>query len=316
MSFTPDLRARIKERDKLYLRAKRMRNQLLLEQYRNMHRDIKNALKAAKNRYLADLVIQQTSPNKLWSCLRRLGLASESVQSALPHFSPTILNRHFAQISSTHPPCDLMTINNIIQRPLTISHPTFTFSTIQCQEVLHNLNLVAQKSRGLSPDHFPLKHLKPMFSTIAPYLTAIFNLSLTTGHFPPIWKTSYIIPLKKNANPLSPFDTRPIANPPHLSKVIDSLITQQIVLYLEKNLILHPRQCGFRRFHSTQTALLHLMDDVRLGIDCGAVTILVLFDFSKAFDTLNHTVILISLRDIGFDESALRWLLISIKSFS
>ncbi|WP_219822739.1 hypothetical protein, partial [Enterobacter cloacae complex sp. 4DZ3-17B2] len=140
-------------------------------------------------------------------------------------------------------------------RPLPNFHTTFSFTAINHHDVLLSLNLVAQKSRGLSPDHLPLEHLKSMFTTIAPYLTSIFNLSLISGYFPPIWKSSYIIPLKKIANPLCPSDTRPITNPPHLSKVIDSLVTQQITKYLEINCILHPKQCGFRKFHSTQTAL-------------------------------------------------------------
>ena len=229
-------------------------------------------------------------------------------QSALHHFSPSILNCHFAQVSSAQLSCDSVTLDNILQRSLPLTHPSFSFSPLTCQEVLNSLNHISNKSRGLSPDNLCLAHLKPLFNVLSPYLTHIFNLSFVTGIFPPVWKSSYIIPLNKIANPLSPSDTRPIANPPHLSKVIDSLATHQIIAFLKRNQLLHPKQCGFRRFHSTQTALLSLLDDVRMGIDRGFVTVLVLFDFSKAFDSLSHSVILTCLRDLGFVDTALRWM--------
>jgi len=252
-------------------------------------------------------VLQHTGSSQLWSCLRNLGLVSKPSQSALQHFPSKLLNSHFALVSSVHPPCDKVSFNTILKRPLPLLYPVFTFSFINQDQVLSRLNHILNKSRGLSPDHLCLAHLKSLFSVITPYLTTIFNLSLSTCNFPSIWKSSFIIPLKKIANPLSPADTRPIANPPHISKVIDSLATQQITIFLENNRILHQNQCGFRRFHSTQTALLHLFDNVRLGVDKGYVTVLVLFDFSKAFDSLSHTVILTCLRDIGFADTALGW---------
>ncbi|WP_219824483.1 hypothetical protein, partial [Enterobacter cloacae complex sp. 4DZ1-17B1] len=137
-------------------------------------------------------------------------------------------------------------LNNILHRPLPSTHPPFTFSSTNCHEVRNYLNVILQKSRGLSPDHLCLAHLEPLFPTISPYLTHIINTSFSTGIFPSVWKSSFIIPLKKIANPQNPSDTRPIANPPHLSKIIDSLATRQIITFLENNQLLHPKQSGFR----------------------------------------------------------------------
>ncbi|XP_018406192.1 PREDICTED: RNA-directed DNA polymerase from mobile element jockey-like [Cyphomyrmex costatus] len=303
--ISSDLRRRIKERDKLFTRAKRTSNPMLLEQYKNLRRDIKQDIKSAKNRYLGDLVLQQSSPNKMWSCLRRCGLVGGVSLSALHHFAPSTLNRHYVSISSSHPLCDHITFSSILSRPIPNGLQSFTFSPISHLEVLSSLNSILKKFRGLSPDQLPLAHLKQLFSVIVPYLVTLFNQSLSLGVFPSAWKSSFIIPLKKNPSPSNPSDTRTIANPPHLSKVIDSLVTHQIVAFHEANKLLHPKQCGFRRYHSTQTALLYLLDDIRMGVDRGYVTILVLFDFSKAFDSLSHSVILTCLRDIGFEDLAL-----------
>ena len=103
-------------------------------------------------------------------------------------------------------------------------------------------------------------------------------------------------------------DTRPTANLCHIAKVFDKIITVQLVNYLGKNNFLVPKQFGFRFGHSTQTALLYLTDCIREGIEDGLVTILMLFDFRKTFDTVKHESILVALKAIGFTGNALRFI--------
>ena len=72
--------------------------------------------------------------------------------------------------------------------------------------------------------------------------------------------------------------------------------------------MLDPRQSGYRSGFSTQTALIRVCHDVRQAVDSRCVTILVLFDFSKAFDTVSHSQLLIKLRKLGFSDGALKWI--------
>ena len=104
-----------------------------------------------------------------------------------------------------------------------------------------------------------------------------------------------------------PSDTRPIAQLPELSKVLERLVHNQLQGYLETNHLLHPRQAGFRHGHSTQTALLGVFDDIRYAIDKRMLTFLILFDSSKAFDSIPHTTLLAKLRAINLSTNALRW---------
>ena len=94
-------------------------------------------------------------------------------------------------------------------------------------------------------------------------------------------------PLRKVNPPSSLSDTRPIANLRELSKVFERVVHRQIIEYINMNDILDCRQSGFRGGYSTQSA--H-------AVDMGRVTILELFDFSKAFDTVSHSKLLIGLR--------------------
>ena len=82
---------------------------------------------------------------------------------------------------------------------------------------------------------------------------------------------------------------------------------EQLSGYLEVHRLLSPRQAGFRRVHSTQTALLGVLKDVRQAIDDRMLTLLILFDFSKAFDSIPDARLLAKLRALNMSDHALRW---------
>ena len=95
-------------------------------------------------------------------------------------------------------------------------------------------------------------------------------------------------------------DIRPIALLAFLSKVFERLMHPQITNYIETTALLDPFETGFREGHSTQTTLLKLTDDIRYGMDRKYVTLLLLFDFSKAFNTVCHFTLLQKLKTLGF----------------
>ena len=90
-----------------------------------------------------------------------------------------------------------------------------------------------------------------------------------------------------------------------LSKFFETVVHRQIIEYITTNNILDCRQSGFRAGYSTQSALLQVCHDVRHAVDMGRVTILLLFDFSKAFDTVSHSKLLIKLRSLEFSDIVL-----------
>ena len=114
--------------------------------------------------------------------------------------------------------------------------------------------------------------------------------------------------LKKVSIPSSTGDFRPIALLCFLSKVLEKLAHDQIVGFLNKSNVLEKFQAGFRKHHSTQTALIKLIDDIRMAKDKKLATLLLQFDFSKAFDNVSPSRLLKKLQDIGFSKTALQWL--------
>ena len=149
--------------------------------------------------------------------------------------------------------------------------------------------------------------MKIAIDFIAPYITHIINASFKHNKFPDRWKHAIIKPIPKNDNPASPSDFRPISLLPAISKIIEKIACRQICQFFAHNKRLDNLQSAYKKFHSTTTALLHITDDIYKATDKSLVTILILLDYSKAFDTANHKIILAKLQSFGFRDVALDW---------
>ena len=149
--------------------------------------------------------------------------------------------------------------------------------------------------------------LKGVISSIADPLEHIFNLSITSGVFPEQMKIAKVIPLFKKGNTLDASNYRPISLLSSLSKILEKLIFLRTVKFLKQNNTFTNSQFGFRQKHSTIHALLNFVDKVAHSIDDHSHLIGIFLDFSKAFDTINHDILLYKLSHYGIRGKALEW---------
>jgi len=119
---------------------------------------------------------------------------------------------------------------------------------------------------------------------------------LSKETFPSAWKHSIILPLPKISNPSFFTSLRPITLPSFLSRILERIIFTQLNHFLCNNKIIHEFQSGFRKHFSTITSILHLSDAVLRSFNSHSLSALVALDFSKAFDTVNHELLLAKLR--------------------
>ena len=138
-------------------------------------------------------------------------------------------------------------------------------------------------------------------------LTCLINLSFASNTFPQAGKKAEVIPHPKEGDHELPNNNRPISLLPALSKVLKRIALNQYLDYLTSHGRLTTHQRGNRKMHSTETLSLHVTDYIFKAIDAKKVTGMVLIDFSKAFDSLSHSVLLNKLWSLGTSASALSW---------
>ena len=180
----------------------------------------------------------------------------------------------------------------------TREYPPFKFQEVYEEVVLVQLRgLKVGKAVGLG--NIPARLLKDFAGIVNKPLTTIINASLRSGQVPSDWKAARVIPLFKKGKVVEMDDYRPISILPVISKVLERVVHQQLTRYLHEHKILSPYQCGFRKCHSTEFAALSFADTIRRNIDQGQLTGAVFIDLRKAFDTVNHDVLLDKLTEIG-----------------
>ena len=158
-------------------------------------------------------------------------------------------------------------------------------------------NLSIDKATG--EDQISCKLLKMTKNVIAESLCDIINKSLLTGVVPREWKKARVVPIFKSGDISSLNNYRPISILPIVSKIIERAVHQQLSEFLDQNQLLHPNQSGFRPKHSTATALAKLVNQWSLNIDNKDISGVAFIDLRKAFDTVDHELLLHKLACIG-----------------
>ena len=156
-------------------------------------------------------------------------------------------------------------------------------------------------------DNIGSRLIKDAKIIIVPILTKIINLGYKTSTFPDCMKKATIKALHKKDDPDDISNYRPISILPTLSKIFERAATDQLVRYLEYNNLLTTCQHAYRRFHSTQTCLVEVVNHIYKLTDSGKFAAVVSLDLSKAFDSISHTLLLEKLSTLGLSETTLNW---------
>ena len=143
-------------------------------------------------------------------------------------------------------------------------------------------------------DPIPTSVLYDCLDEIIPIGTNIINKSLSSGIVPQCFKHALVKSLlkKTSLDPNCLKHYRPVSNLPFLSKVLECIVLKQFLQHLQSHSLLEPFQSAYRECHSTETALLRIVNDLLQASDSGRVSILSLLDLSAAFDTIDHNILI------------------------
>ena len=152
-------------------------------------------------------------------------------------------------------------------------------------------------------DGLALQYLKDSLIITLPYISTVINTSIVNELFPEIWKHAIIKAIHKSGDKDEPSNFRPISLLPVLSKILEKVISIQLIDYLESNKLINDSQYAYRQKLSTEDALMSITEDLYKNFDDGKISLLILLDLSKAFDSVSHEILFDKLRKLGIDPT-------------
>ena len=171
----------------------------------------------------------------------------------------------------------------------------------QTQQIIESI----PSSKATGADELSVRLLKIAAPSIAPSLAKLINLCIAKHTFPSLWKQARVVPLHKCGSKSDKNNYRPISVLPILSKVFERHLFNALHNFLSSNNLLYNLQSGFKGHHSTETALITIIDRALNNLDNNCINGFIFADFKKAFDFVDHDVLLEKLRLYDLDDSSL-----------
>ena len=310
------LRTQIKLKNAKHKEALKSNDQTVKDEYKNIKRELHSSLRNSEISYYSNqLDLHRLDVGKRWKVLREiLNMNNPSSKKKLifdinnktttdPNEIATGFNNFFVTIgpqlaknikSDINPLSYVKSVNN-----------SMVLTDVTSTEVRNVIASLKNSSSGY--DEFPPFVGKSCVEAYIKPLTHLINLSLKSGVFPSELKLAKVVPIFKAGDTSAINNYRPISVLSFFSKVYEKIVYNHVLDFVDDNNVLYDYQYGFRHSHSTQQAIITLIDRISKSLVKGDIAIIILLDLKKAFDTVDHRILLRKLYAYGIRGTLLKW---------
>ena len=276
--------------------------------YTYYRRKVSKLCKRARRSFYSSTVkqLKECNPKKWWNNIKRLSGLSNKQQLTSIHHNGRILMGHeltdhiaklFCNVAKDIPPLNFTPVEVALVPEEYIISPSDVYNALICINV--------HKASG--PDEIPNLLFKSNAITLCSPVASIYNASIREGKVPPLWKSANVLPiLKKNTAQITDDDLRPISLTPTISKILEGFVFKwvfdQIAPYIDRYQYGNMKKC------STTLALIHMIHHWLAATDStGSVIRACMIDFSKAFDRIDHNILIKKLQALGVHPCLINW---------
>jgi len=288
-------------------RAKKTNRPAHWHKFRKLRNGLQKLIHYKYKLFLENLgSLVNNNPKKFWTffknktkshCLPQI-LKYKHYQGTTPTDKANLFNKFFFSVFTTP------VVNQPLPEISAWRHPFLGNIDFTIKEVLDVL-LTLDCTKAIGPDSISPVILREGAHVLAPQLTAIFNKSIQSGIVPAKWKEANVCPVFKKGSKDSVENYRPISLLSVVSKVMERCIFNRIFPHLQDQI--HPLQHGFIKGKSTTTQLLETFQTVGTTLDHSGQIDIIYLDFSKAFDSIPHHLLVHKLKTFGFHSNLLNW---------